>query len=337
MIRVRKAGLSDTIQDSGRIGYQQFGVIQSGTMDSNSSRIANLLVGNEEGEAVLEMALIGPILLFEERMLIALCGGEFAPEIDGVSVPMWKPIVVKENSVLKMGTATRGCRLVMAVGGGFDLPQVLGSHSTYLKAGFGGFNGRSLLKGDLLSVNKPNETSKIIDKQALDCKTTPFSTTRWSVAKQLRPFVGKSYIIRVLPGRQKNLFTHQTQKDFLSSVFTLGSESDRMGYRLHGPKLQLSEPKELLSEAVTFGTVQVPSNGQPIVLMADHQTTGGYPKIAQVISADLSMLAQVKPGDSIRFEEVSLHTAQQLLMQIERTIRELRKGIELQQYNGGIQ
>ncbi|MGN7409281.1 biotin-dependent carboxyltransferase family protein [Sporosarcina sp. SAFN-010] len=337
MIRVVKSGLSDTVQDSSRIGYQQFGVIQSGTMDSISRRIANLLVGNEEGAAILETTLIGPKLLFEEEMLLALCGGEFTPEIDGVPVPMWKPIVVKENSLLTIGTATRGSRLVMAVAGGFDLPRVLGSYSTYLKAGFGGFNGRSLLKGDLLSVNKPNEKSKMMYKQLMDCKTTSYWTTRWSVAKQLRPFVRESYTIRVLPGRQKNLFTEQSKRNFLSSSFTMGSQSDRMGYRLHGPQLQLSEPNELLSEAVTFGTVQVPSNGQPIVLMADRQTTGGYPKIAQVISADLPVLAQAKPGDSLRFEEVSLYTAQQLLRQIERSIRELRIGIGLKLYEGGIQ
>lgn len=336
MIRVVKAGLSDTIQDSGRSGYQQFGVIHSGTMDSVSSRIANLLVGNAEGEAVLEMTLLGPRLLFEKEVLLSLCGGEFTPEIDGIPVPLWRPVAVKKDSVLTIGPAARGCRLVMAVAGGFDLPQALGSHSTYLKAEFGGFQGRSLEKDDLLPVKRLWETSPMRMDHMMQ-GPLPFLTVTWSVAKKLRPLAEEPFTIRVLPGIQKDLFTKQSQKDFAASIFKVDSKSDRMGYRLQGPLLRLSEPQELLSEAVTFGSVQVPSNGQPIILMADHQTTGGYPKIAQVITADLSLLAQAKPGDSIQFREVSIHTAQRLLQQAEETINELRIGIKLKFINGGVQ
>lgn len=335
MIRVVKAGLSDTIQDSGRSGYQQFGVIHSGAMDSISRRIANLLVGNEEGEAVLEMTLLGPSLLFEEEMLLSLCGGEFAPEIDGIPISLWKPIAVKKNSILTIGAAKSGCRLVLAVGGGFDVPEVMGSHSTYIHAKFGGFQGRSLKKDDRLPVKKTGTVSKMIAGHMSQCDM-PFLTTSWSAAKQVRPPVGESYTIRVVPGIQKNLFTKQSQRTFLSAIYKVDSQSDRMGYRMIGPVLQLSKTQELLSEAVTFGTVQVPPNGQPIILMADHQTTGGYPKIAQVITADLPVLAQAKPGDSIRFKEVSLQDAQSLLRKIDETIHELRLGITLKSMNGGI-
>ncbi|MDW0109854.1 5-oxoprolinase subunit C family protein [Sporosarcina aquimarina] len=336
MIQVVKAGLLDTIQDSGRIGYQQFGVIQSGTMDTVSSRIANLLVGNAKGESVLEVTLVGPTLLFKEACLISLCGGDFTPEIDGMPVPMWKPVIVKENSILTIGAAKKGSRLVIAVAGGFDVPRVLNSSSTYLKAAIGGFLGRSLQKGDSLPIKTLGEKSKRMYESLFGKLTESFCTTTWSVAHLIRPFVGESYSIRVLAGRQKDLFTSQSQNFFLSSDYTINSQSDRMGYRLHGPQLLLTETKELLSEAVTFGTVQVPANGQPIVLMADRQTTGGYPKIAQVISVDLPLLAQAKPGDSIRFKEVSLHTAQQLLQQLETTISDLRLGIELKLIAGGI-
>lgn len=329
MIQVLKAGISDTIQDCGRIGYQQFGVIRSGAMDNVSTRIANFLVGNEEQEAVLELSILGPSLFFQREMLIALCGGKFNPKIAGDSVPLWKPILVPANSILTMGHAKAGSRLVMAVAGGFDVPEVLGSQSTYSKAGIGGFKGRNLQKGDVLRVNPSSERSLRMQKQLISLESSSFSTTGWSVASQMRPVVGDTYFLRTVEGRQKGLFTEDSQRTFVSSTFTVSAQSDRMGYRLHGTELILTTPTDLLSEAVTYGTVQVPANGQPIILMADCQTTGGYPKIAQVISADLPKLAQAKPGDQIQFQEVSLSTAQQLLVQQKSDLRELRLGITL--------
>jgi antagonist of KipI len=336
-IRVIRPGLLTTIQDLGRHGFQNQGVVVSGAMDPFSLRIANLLVGNDEAEGTLEITMIGPKLQFEEDSLIAICGGNLSPDIDGKRIPAWRPVLIKKGCVLSFGSAKSGCRAYLAVAGGFDIPIIMGSRSTYLRAGFGGFHGRSLKKGDILQTRPPSDLS--IGKTRFLYKklgSNPYAVSKWSVGSNIRP-VYNNPLIRVTKGGEFDWFTESGKEQFFSNEFQVTSQSDRMGYRLLGPQLELSKPQELISEAVTVGTVQVPSDGNPIVLMADRQTTGGYPKIAQVVTVDLPVLAQVKPGEKIRFKEVSLEDAQKLLRLREQKIQLFKQGVYLKEkrYLGG--
>lgn len=325
-IQVIRPGLLTTVQDLGRHGFQRHGVVVSGAMDPFSLRIANLLVGNEETEGALEITMIGPKLQFEEDSLIAICGGNLSPEIDGKSIPQWRPVMIKKGSVLSFGAAKSGCRAYLAVAGGLDIPVVMGSRSTYLRAEFGGFHGRPLKKGDMLQTRTPSDLSAHYLYKKLG--SNPFAARKWSVGMKLRPVIGNP-VIRVTKGGQFEWFTENSKEQFFSSGFQVTSQSDRMGYRLSGPPLELTKSQELISEAVTAGTVQVPSEGNPIVLMADRQTTGGYPKIAQVITVDLPVLGQVKPGEKIRFKEISLEEAQTLLRLREQKIQLVKQAILL--------
>lgn len=323
-IKVIRPGLLSTVQDLGRHGFQRHGVVVSGAMDPFSLRIANLLVGNEETEGALEITMIGPKLQFEEDSLIAICGGNLSPEIDGKSIPEWRPVMIKKGRVLSFGAAKSGCRAYLAVAGGLDIPIVMGSRSTYLRAEFGGFHGRPLKKDDVLQTRTPSDLSAHFLYKKL--RSNPFAVGEWSVSSKLRP-VTRNPVIRVTKGGQFDWFAAKSKEQFFLSEFQVTPQSDRMGYRLSGPTLQLAKPQELISEAVTAGTVQVPSEGNPIVLMADRQTTGGYPKIAQVISVDLPALGQVKPGEKIRFKEVSLEEAQKLLRLREQKIQLVKQAI----------
>lgn len=326
MITVMKPGLQDTIQDMGRYGYQKFGVIVGGVMDPFSHRTANLLVGNGGQEATLEMTLVGPRLLFEQDVVIAICGGDLQPTIGKISVPMWKPVYIRKGSELKFGAALAGSRSYLAVAGGFNVPIVLNSRSTYVKAGLGGFEGRPLKKGDVLLNNNPTDASVSIKKK-LEIGTDIFHAPDWQIASKLLPKLSKRYEIRVMRGRQYVLFDEPSQSRFWNEPFTVSSLSDRMGYRLNGPKLQLKKPSELISEAVTFGSIQVPSDGNPIILAADRQTTGGYPKIGQISSINFTKLAQAKAGDELSFTEVTIAQSHQIIAVQEANLKELRAAI----------
>ncbi|WP_018131854.1 5-oxoprolinase subunit C family protein [Effusibacillus pohliae] len=329
-IRVMRPGLLTSLQDLGRHGVQKYGVVASGAMDPFALRLANLLVGNEEAEAALEMTIQGPTLLFERDALIAICGAALSPKIDGRSVPEWRPVLVKGGSVLQFGMAIAGCRAYLAVAGGFDVPVVMGSRSTYLRAGIGGFQGRALKEGDVLRVRPASRRSlHRMRKLAKGMDSCPFAATDWAVTSDLLPAYGKNPVIRAMRGGQFDWFTVDSQERFFTEPFQVTPQSDRMGYRLSGARLRLAEPRELISEAVAAGTVQVPAGGQPIVLLADRQTTGGYPKIAQVASVDLPVIAQVKPGETVRFQEITLEEAQALYRRREREIELLKQGIAL--------
>ncbi|KQL35746.1 biotin-dependent carboxyltransferase family protein [Psychrobacillus sp. FJAT-21963] len=320
-IRVLHSGLLTTIQDIGRYGSQKFGVIVSGAMDSYSLRLANLLVGNKENEATLEITLFGTTLQFDEDTLISITGGDFLPTIDGKKVLSWRPILIKKNSVLKFNSAIKGSRAYVAFAGGIDIPEIMESKSTYLRANIGGFKGRALQKGDIFSVGEVSEIGEKLIEQLKNSDAT------WSVDfNNLIRFEQNQYI-RVLKGTEFNRFDQESQNIFFEKPYTLTVQSDRMGYRLDGPTLSLAENFELLSEGVTFGTVQIPSNGQPIILMADRQTTGGYPKIAQVITADLPSLAQIQPTGTIRFKEVTLAEAENEIFKNEQQIKNIKNAI----------
>ncbi|WP_146552582.1 biotin-dependent carboxyltransferase family protein [Rummeliibacillus sp. SL167] len=327
-IKVLQPGILATIQDLGRYGFQKFGVIVGGAMDSISLRIANLLVGNSQGEGLLEVTLYGTTLLFESDELIAITGGNLQPTIDGKEVPMWRPILIRKGSVLKFNAAISGCRSYLSFSGGIQIPKVMDSKSTYMRAKIGGFEGRKLQKNDIFECDKRTELGERLFKQ-LKNKPTYVS---WSVYYTSFVALKKSQIIRIIRGSEYELFDEKSLKKFFSTPYIITTNADRMGYRLEGEAIQLKEPFELLSEGVTFGTIQVPSNGQPIILMADRQTTGGYSKIGQVISADLPSLAQMQANGRIYFKEVTLEEAQWALIQQEKKLNKLALGLRLKDY-----
>ncbi|NHM33264.1 biotin-dependent carboxyltransferase family protein [Neobacillus terrae] len=330
MLTVVKPGLLTSVQDLGRYGYQKYGVIASGVMDQLSHRISNILVGNEENEPTLEITLLGPVIHFDKDTLISICGGDLSPSINGDPVRIWRTIFVKKGSKLSFGPAITGSRAYLAVAGGFVVPKVMDSKSTYLRAGIGGFEGRAFKAGDSLPFNLPGELSKVLfEYMALQAGDKPFIEMDWSVASDLIPLHQKDPSIRVMKGKHYPLFSQESKEKFFSQTFEVTPQSDRMGYRLKGSFLQLENPGELISEAVSFGSIQVPSEGNPIVLLADRQTTGGYPKIGQISSVDLPIIAQAKPGDHISFSEVTHETAQQLFLKREKKIKQLKNGILL--------
>lgn len=324
-VRILHPGMLTTIQDLGRYGFQKYGVIVGGAMDEYSLRAANLLVGNKENEGALEITLLGPSILFEKDRLIAITGGDLSAFIDGKKAAMWRPILVRKGSILKFKSPLKGCRAYVAFAGGFAIPEVMGSKSTYLRAGIGGFNGRALQKEDVLEFNEMNVHSQRIFTKLSNLG----SNINWSFNYHKLINLKQTQTIRVIHGTEFDRFDQQSQKDLFSKPFTLTTHADRMGYRMEGPTLTLAEKFELFSEGVTHGTIQVPPSGNPITLMADRQTTGGYPKIAQIISADLPKMAQLQPTATIHFKAVSHEEAEKELIKKERIIDKLKMGIRL--------
>lgn len=329
-ISVLRAGLLTTVQDKGRFGYRKEGVIVGGAMDLFALRIANLLVGNEEGKAALEVTLMGPSILFETETLISICGGNLTPSVGGKELPLWRPVYIQAGQMLEFGACQSGARAYVAIAGGIEVPVVMQSRSTYLRAGLGGLEGRALKEGDKLYNGTLTERSAAyMEYMASNAGSQPFQAADWYVGDRQFPAYAKNPVIRVLRGREFEWFTEESQETFFTAPFRVTSQSDRMGYRLKGTKLDLKAEKEVVSEAVTFGTIQVPAEGDPIILMADCQTVGGYPKIAQVVSMDLPVLAQVKPGTTVQFKEVSLQEAEDLYIWKEMEFGKMAKGIEL--------
>lgn len=299
---VIRGGMLTTVQDRGRPGHRAAGVPLGGAVDPFASRVANLLVGNAEDAAVLECTLLGPELVFSADTLVALGGVDF----DGLAA--WQPRVVRAGENLRLGAARRGCRGYLAVAGGIDVAPVLGSRSTYLRGGFGGFQGRALRDGDVLAVP--------------DLARRP--TDHWRIDPRILPAYGASPVVRVVRGAQTDEFGGA----LFAAEFRLLPQSDRMGIRLGGSKLvRIGGAGELVSTAVAPGTVQVPADGQPIILMADAQTLGGYPQAASVISVDLPLVAQLRPGDRVRFSEVPLDEAQRLAVSREHVLAMLHEGL----------
>ncbi len=271
---VHAPGLLTTIQDGGRPGYAAQGVPVGGALDNWAARVANLLVGNAPGDAVLEITLTGPTLRAEREIVIAVCGADLSPQMDTLPLPMWHTVLVKQGQTVRFVRRESGARAYLAVAGGFSVPRVLGSRSTELRAGFGGFGGRALRAGDVLDANADN--SSIAGRG------------RGLRASDIPQYPGHVRL-RVIPGPQDQLFTDAAQALFFSATYTVARQSDRMGYRLEGPPLSLhSQVADTLpSEGVTAGCVQV-AGGRPLLLMADCGATGGYPVIGGVVRADLS-------------------------------------------------
>lgn len=326
-VKILKPGLLSTIQDLGRFGSQKYGVIVGGAMDSLSVRIANILVGNEEGEATIEITMFGTELEMLEETILAITGGNLNPVIDGKNVPMWRPILIQKGQVLKFTAPSSGSRAYISLSGGIEVPEVMGSKSTHAHAKIGGHKGRELQKGDILSCGEITERGEIFMKQLKE-ENVPFEWFADYSAFYISPEPNK---IRILKGSEFDYFDEASQKIFFKHPYKLTINANRMGYQLEGSKLALTKQFELLSEGVTYGTVQVPSNGQPIILMAERQTTGGYPKIGQVATVDLPRLAQLQPRDEIEFEMITINEAEKLLMKQEENIEALKVGIRLKQ------
>jgi biotin-dependent carboxylase-like uncharacterized protein len=328
-IRVLKPGPLSSLQDLGRVGYQRFGVIVSGAMDEWSHRVANLLAGNRADEATLEITLMGPSLAFERTALVAIVGADLSPRIGELPVPMNRPVLVREGSQLDFGRRAFGCRAYLAVHGGFAVEPVMGSRSTYLRAGFGGFEGRALRKGDLLPLGDgdPRAVYSSLGRRLGSGGDAFVSPPEDAIAALTHPATGPR-ALRAVEGQQWDAFTEEARTRFLNAEFRVNANSDRMGYRLEGPALTLRSPLEMISEGVAFGTVQVPPDGNPIVLMADRQTAGGYPKIAAVAGVDLPLLAQTVPQQGVRFELVALEDAQRLYLERELEIDRIRRSID---------
>lgn len=323
-LKVIHPGLYTTVQDLGRQGYRAYGVPVGGAADPLALRLANLLVGNEEGAAGLEFTLAGPTLTFTEETVAALCGAPFEAMLDGQPVPFHRPFVANRGARLTIGAAMVGCRGYLAVAGGIRVPEVLGSLSTYVRGGFGGLDGRLLREGDELEtgegLNRTGRLKEIAPRYALSARSFPYGG--W--LKQ------EPATLRVIAGKEAGWFTREAMDRFHSQAYAVRAESDRMGVRLAGPGLAVQDRTlmgRMVSETVTCGAIQVPPDGQPIVLLSDSQTTGGYPRIAHVITVDIPVLAQLRPGSRVRFQTVSLEEAHRLLMERETDLQRLKTAI----------
>jgi biotin-dependent carboxylase-like uncharacterized protein len=312
-MRVERPGMHSLLQDAGRYGYQRFGVPVNGPMDEWSHRIANALVGNDADAATLECTLTGPTVRFARDTLIALAGADMNATVAGIPLPRHCAVMVRRDMPLVLGRCRQGARGYLAVRGGFAPEPVLGSRSTNLRAHFGGVAGRALRAGDAVPVASPAREMLPLARMLVQSGMPCVAARAPSGELHVEP----PDAVRFIPGPQWDRFTPQARQCFERDSFTVSSQSDRMGYRLEGASLALAEPLEMISEAVSFGTVQVPPGGAPIVLMADRQSAGGYPKIAYVISADLPALAQALPGAALRFRGVTQDTAQRLLLAME--------------------
>lgn len=302
-IKIIRAGILDTIQDKGRYGHQHLGINPGGAMDKYAMQITNMLTGNDPDEAVIEMHFPAPVFLFEKCAIIALGGADFSASINGEPVPAAHPVLINKNDVLQFHRPVNGTRAYLSLRGGLSIPDWLGSKSTNLKASAGGFSGRALQKGDIIDF-RHNE-----DYTAL-ARTESFFIFPWCATVDY----SKADItdIAILCGHEWNSLSPTSKMIFTEKPFIITRHSDRMGYRLLSEPLVCTHTAEMISTAVSFGTIQLLPEGKLIVLMADHQTTGGYPRIGHVISAHHSRLAQLSPGQAVQFHIVSLEEAESL-------------------------
>jgi antagonist of KipI len=306
LIEVQTPGLLTTVQDLGREGFGPMGVSASGAADPVALRIGNRLAGNAEGAPALEMTLMGGTFAFPERSVVALAGSDFGPTLDDKCVQMWSSVEVRAGQTLRTGPTRSGARCYLCVRGGIDVKLFLGSASTHLLSGLGGFEGRALRKGDVLKIGTTGGTFRTFRKVGVAAKALA----------QLAP----RKVLRVTAGPQSDSFSEEEQKDFYAGTYRVTEESNRMGLRLEGPGIASSAGGEMISEGVPLGAVQITAGGLPIILFVEQQTTGGYPKIANVISADLASLGQWKPRDEVRFERVEMETARTLLLEREKLL-----------------
>ncbi len=310
-LEILDGGMLTTVQDWGRYGYQRYGVPVAGAMDAFALQAANALVGNSPEAAALEISVAGPTAVAiraTESCLIAVTGAALSFQVNARSLPAWMAVFVRRGWTIELGDQKRVCWAYLAVAGGIDVPAVLGSKSTYLRGGFGGFQGRALREGDLVPIGQT-----AFDLPSLAGKAFPPDRI---------PSYSDRPEVRVVLGPQDDHFTEEGITTFLSSEYEVSSTSDRMGYRLQGPQIAHHGSADIISDGIVLGAVQVPADEQPIVMMADRQTTGGYPKIAVVIGADIPLLAQCTPGDSVvTFKAVTVEQAQARYREMMKTLK----------------
>lgn len=304
-VEVIVPGMLTTLQDAGRFNYQHIGMPVGGAMDLYSLELANYLVGNNPFEGCLETTFTGPEFLFHDSCFIAVTGAIAEVTLNGTGVPMYTLIKAKQGDVLSVGQAIYGVRSYIAFGGGIGVPLVMGSKSTFLRGKMGGIQGRALKSGDVLDIGQPNPINER------------------EIPESMIPLFENEFTARIIPGPEAKEISMEGLRNFLSGEFVLTGDCDRMGYRLSGPLIAHLTDANIISSGVTFGTIQVPKHGSPIILMADRQTMGGYTRIANVISVDHSQLGQLKPGDKVNFKEVGLQEAGNLYREKEQSLNKL--------------
>lgn len=315
------AGILTTIQDLGRKGFRKFGINPSGVMDKTAARVANILVGNDETEAVLEMHFPAPTLKFESPTAFALCGADFSAYLNDVPVETWRTHIAKEGDVLRFNEKRLGARVYLAVAGGFHTEKWLGSASANLKIGF----GKKFQKGDRIELKKSLDGVERNGIAKLSgCK----------VSESLIPRYSHFPTVRITSGAEFDKLTALSIENLLKKSFKVSVTSDRMGFRLEGEPLFLIDESEIVSSAVDFGTIQLLPDGQLIILMADHQTTGGYPRIAHIAKVDLPLVAQLNPNDKIYFEMISEAEAERLALIENKNINILKWAVKLRYAHG---
>lgn len=308
-IEILQGGLLTTVQDLGRFSYQQYGVSPGGAMDSRSLRLANYLVGNWENEAGLEATLLGPELRFTTAGVFAITGGDLMPALNGTPVEMYRAVRANAGDVLSFRGLKSGCRSYIAFAGGLDVPVVMGSRATLLRGAIGGYEGRKLKSGDRIDFRHPISNLPDFEKRVI-CQ---------------EDFSADEVILRVILGPQEDRFTDNGINTLLHEVYEITPQSDRMGYRLEGAAIGHLTDANIITDGIALGSIQVPGNGKPIIMMADRQSTGGYTKIANVISVDIPKLAQCKAGSKVRFQQVTLKEAQELYAQQHQYLQKLKK------------
>jgi biotin-dependent carboxylase-like uncharacterized protein len=309
-LEIISPGIMTTVQDMGRYGYGRFGVAPSGALDCFAMRVANLLVGNREDQACLETMLLGPGIRFLTDTVVAVTGGDLQPKRNKQPIEMWRSHTFKKDDVLSFGSAVNGFRAYIAIAGGIGVPRVMGSRSTNLPSGFGGHEGRILKKEDILECDG-RRGPRIEPGRPFNPEWIPQYSDKWK--------------LRVILGPQDDHFPDDSRDNFSGNTYTMSQDSDRTGIRLEGPEIRCKPDIEasIVSEGVIAGSIQIPGDGKPIIILAE-TVTGGYRKIATVISADLPLLGQMKPGDGIRFEVISLAEAHLALQKMEERIKNIR-------------
>lgn len=317
---VTRAGFLTTIQDLGRIGFRQFGVSSGGALDPHAMQVANLLSGNDESGAGLEITQGNVRLRFEDERIISWCGGDYEVCVASRSIPTGHSALVSAGDELSIAGPREGCRGWLAISGGIAVPLVLGSRSTDLRANFGGLDGCALRDDDTVPLGENSRHAQICIGNLSTKRSAP---KPWSQTASATP------VLRVVRGADWDRFNPSAHHALTSGTFAVSPDSDRMGVRFDGPELRQNDDVDLVSEAVASGTIQVPPSGRPILLLGDCQTIGGYPKIAHVITVDLSLAAQLRAGDHVRFSEVSMANAHRLLLERERERERFRVGLSL--------
>ncbi len=315
-ILIQKPGILTTVQDLGRQGYRRFGINPNGAMDQTAARLVNILLDNDENEAVLEMHFPAPQLVFESGAVFAIGGAEFEPQLDGEPLENWRQVYATKNSVLKFEAKTTGNRAYLAVKGGLKIDRWLDSSSTNLAAKIGGLDGRKLESGDRIALNE-----QIRKPVGLDPR---------QISASLIPIYSRFPTVRIVAGAEFEMLTQKSRDTLLVQNFSISNDSNRMGFRLAGNPLSLSNPFEMISAAATYGTVQLLPDGQLVVLMSDAQTAGGYPRVAHVITHDLPLLAQLGAHDKVAFHMITIYEAEDLVLEFERELSFFRIGCRFQ-------